>query len=83
MTLSILSKTKPVKTMNSVANDFPILDVDEFDGWVDLEALDHLVVVGHSDGVRIIRSHFQTAVLTLCVLKQASTYFHTSTARTT
>ena len=49
VTLSILSKTKRVKTMHSIVIGFPILDVDEFVGWVELQnwPLDHLFVVGH------------------------------------
>ena len=48
-TLSILSKNQPVMTMNSIAAGFPILDVEEFIGWVELEnwPFDHLSVVGH------------------------------------
>ena len=37
--LSIVSMTKPVRTMNSIAIDFPILVVDEFLRWVELEDL--------------------------------------------
>ena len=33
--LSILSKTKPVRTLSSIATDFPKMVVDEFDGWVE------------------------------------------------
>ena len=49
VTLSMLPKTKRMKTMNSIAIGFPTLDVDKFVGWVELESwpLDHLFVVDH------------------------------------
>ena len=37
MTLSNLSKTTPMKTTNSIATGFPILDIGEFVGWEELE----------------------------------------------
>ena len=37
MILSKLSKTKPMKTTNSIATGFPTLDVGEFVGWDELE----------------------------------------------
>ena len=37
MTLSNLSKTTPMKTTNSIATGFTILDIGEFVGWEELE----------------------------------------------
>ena len=71
LSLFILLKTKPVKTVNSIAIDCPILLFDEFTGWVDLESGLLIIFLSlatdRSDSVRVIRSHFHWVILTLCI----------------